>query len=65
MAIDYGRKRCGIAVTDTLRIVATGLTTVSTHELIDWVKRYIASEQVDEIVVGKPTTLRGLSLIHI
>jgi RNAse H domain protein, YqgF family len=59
MAIDYGRKRCGIAVTDTLRIVATGLTTVSTHELIDWVKRYIASEQVDEIVVGKPTTLRG------
>ena len=59
MAIDYGRKRCGIAVTDTLRIVATGLETVPTHKLIDFVKDYMSREQVDAIIVGKPTTLHG------
>lgn len=59
MAIDYGRKRCGIAVTDTLRIVANGLTTVPTHTLIDFVKNYIKTEPVDKILVGLPTTLRG------
>ena len=37
MAIDYGRKRCGIAVTDPLRIIATGLTTVSSNELLDFI----------------------------
>lgn len=59
LSIDFGRKRCGIAVTDTLRIVATGLTTVPTAQLIDFVKRYIFAEPVDCIVVGLPTTLRG------
>lgn len=59
MSIDYGRKRCGIAVTDTLRIVASGLTTVSTASLHDFVKDYVAREQVDAIIVGYPTTLRG------
>lgn len=59
LSIDFGRKRCGIAVTDTLRIVATGLTTVPTAQLIDFVKRYIVAEPVDCIVVGLPTTLRG------
>lgn len=59
MSIDYGRKRCGIAVTDTLRIVATGLTTVPSHTLVDFVKGYIAREPVDRIVVGLPTTLSG------
>lgn len=59
LSIDFGRKRCGIAVTDTLRIVATGLTTVATAQLIDFVKRYIVAEPVDRIVVGLPTTLRG------
>ena len=59
LSIDFGRKRCGIAVTDTLRIVATGLTTVPTAQLIDFVKRYIVAEQVDRIIVGLPTTLRG------
>ncbi len=59
MAIDYGRKRCGIAVTDTLRIVANGLTTVPTHTLIDFVKNYIKTEPVDKILVGLPTTQRG------
>ena len=59
LSIDYGRKRCGIAVTDPLRIVANGLTTVNTSSLIDYVKDYVAREQVDTIVVGYPTTMRG------
>lgn len=59
LAIDYGRRRCGIAVTDPLRIVATGLTTVSSASLLDFLKTYLASEQVDTIVVGYPRTLRG------
>lgn len=59
MSIDFGRRRCGIAVTDPLRIVANGLTTVATASLMDFVKGYIARETVDRIVVGLPTTLRG------
>lgn len=59
LSIDFGRKRCGIAVTDPLRIVANGLTTVPTANLIDFIKNYISSEQVDRIIVGHPTTLRG------
>jgi putative Holliday junction resolvase len=59
MAIDFGRKRCGIAVTDTLRIVANPLETVATNELIEFVKKYIAGEKVDAIVVGKPKNLNG------
>lgn len=59
LAIDYGRKRCGIAVTDTLRIIANGLTTVATGELIEFVKRYMSTEPVDRVIVGYPTTLRG------
>lgn len=59
MSIDYGRKRCGIAVTDVMRIVANGLTTVPTHTLIDFVKNYVAKEPVDAIIVGRPTTMRG------
>lgn len=54
MAIDYGRKRCGIAVTDTLQIIANGLTTVSASELIDFIRKYTAQEPVELIVVGKP-----------
>lgn len=59
LSIDFGRKRCGIAATDSLRIVANGLTTVPTAQLIDFVKRYIVAEPVDRIIVGLPTTLRG------
>ena len=59
MAIDYGRKRCGVAVTDTLRIVATALATVPSGELIKFVKEYMGREQVDEIIVGLPKTLSG------
>ena len=59
LSIDYGRKRCGIAVTDVLQIVATGLTTVATHTLVEFVKNYVEKEEVDRIVVGLPTTMRG------
>lgn len=59
LAIDYGRRRTGIAVTDPLRIVATGLTTVPSHQLSTFLKEYIAREPVDGIVVGYPTDMRG------
>lgn len=59
LAIDFGRKRCGIAVTDALRIVANPLETVDTSQLIAFVKQYIAREKVDGIVVGKPKNLNG------
>ena len=54
LAIDYGTKRTGIAVTDELQIIASGLTTVSTPELITFLKDYISKEAVDKIVVGLP-----------
>lgn len=59
LAIDYGRKRCGVAVTDVLRIVATGLATVSTSSLMAYVKEYVAREKVDAIIVGLPRNLKG------
>lgn len=54
LAIDYGSKRTGIAVTDPERIIATGLTTVETPKLVDFLKGYCAKEQVDIFVVGEP-----------
>ena len=54
LAIDYGRKRCGIAVTDVERIIATGLTTVEAHRLLDFLKDYCQKEPVDVFVVGEP-----------
>lgn len=59
LGIDYGRKRTGIAVTDPLQIVANSLATVPTHTLLDYLKNYVASEQVESIVVGQPTQLNG------
>lgn len=59
LAIDYGKRRCGIAVTDPARIVATALATVDTRELISFVKDYVTREKVDTIVVGWPTQLDG------
>lgn len=59
LAIDYGRKRCGIAVTDPLRIVANGLTTVATAKLCDFVTDYVKREEVDAVIVGLPKTLAG------
>ena len=59
MAIDYGKKRCGIAATDTLQLVANGVTTVATGKLIDFIKAYVGNEDVERIIVGYPTTMRG------
>lgn len=59
LAIDYGTKRTGIAVTDVLRIIATPLETVATQELINFLKAYLQKETVDEFVVGMPKTLKN------
>ncbi len=59
MAIDYGRKRCGIAVTDPLRIIANGLANVPAHELLAFIQNYIKTEQVDVIVVGEPKDMHN------
>ena len=59
LAIDYGRKRTGLAVTDMLRITANPLLTVETKDLLDWLKGYFANEQVDEVVIGHPTQMNG------
>jgi putative Holliday junction resolvase len=57
LAIDYGTKRTGIAVTDPLRIIATALDTVPTADLLAFLKIYLQKETVDEFVVGMPKTL--------
>jgi putative Holliday junction resolvase len=59
LSIDYGTKRCGIAVTDPLKMIATGLTTVHSKDIIDWLKKYMEKEAVETIVVGEPKDLRG------
>jgi|SRR6185437_4410590 len=57
LCIDYGKKRTGIAVTDPLQIIATGLTTVDTYELISFLKNYFLREEVELIVIGEPKNL--------
>jgi putative Holliday junction resolvase len=59
LSIDYGRKRTGLAVTDSLQIIASGLATVSTSELFDWLQAYIAKEPVERIVIGEPRQMNG------
>ena len=59
LAIDYGRKRCGIAVTDALQIIANGLPTVPTHQLMDFLKEYCGREEVEMIIVGEPRQMDG------
>ena len=54
LAIDYGGKRTGIAVTDPLQIIATGLTTIESKELIPFLKKYFLSEEVELIIIGLP-----------
>lgn len=61
VAIDYGAKRCGIAVTDESQIIASGLTTVSTNQLIPWLVDYVAQEHVALFIVGEPKRLHGVS----
>ncbi len=54
LALDYGKKRTGVAVTDPLQIIATALDTVDSKELIGYLKRYIAQEPVEKVLVGYP-----------
>ena len=59
LAIDYGTKRCGIAVTDTLQIIATGLETVPTHTLFTFLELYFSKEEVVCLLVGNPKKLNN------
>ena len=59
MAIDLGRKRSGIAVTDPLQIIANGLTTVESHKLVDFVLNYVQQEEVERIVIGEPKDMKN------
>lgn len=57
IAIDYGLKRTGIAVTDPLQIIATGLTTIESPKLIEFLKVYFEKEAVEKIIIGEPKNL--------
>ena len=57
LSIDYGKKRTGLAVTDPLKIIATGLTTVETPKLMAYLKEYIQKEGVEEVIIGMPTNM--------
>jgi putative Holliday junction resolvase len=59
LALDFGKVRTGIAITDELQLIASGLTTVATKELIPFLKNYIDKENVDKIVVGEPKQMNN------
>ncbi|WP_291153077.1 Holliday junction resolvase RuvX [Flavobacterium sp. UBA7680] len=59
LSIDYGQKRTGIAVTDEMQIIASGLTTIPTHTLVDFLKDYFAKEKVEAVLIGEPKQMNG------
>lgn len=59
IAIDYGKARCGVAATDDMKIIASGLDTLETRSLMDFLKKYVVENRVEEVVVGLPTDLKG------
>lgn len=59
LAIDFGQKRCGLAVTDPLQIIANALETVPTHLCIEFIKKYCQKDKVDNIVIGDPKTMKN------
>ena len=59
LAVDFGKKRCGLAATDDLRIIASSLDTVETSVLMEYLKKYFEKNTVDEVVIGLPTDLKG------
>lgn len=59
LAIDYGKKRCGLAATDDLQMIASGLDTVETLFLIEYLKKYFSQNEVETIVLGLPIDLKG------
>jgi len=68
LSIDYGTKRCGIAVTDPLKMIASGIDTVASHELMKFLESYFKKEDVECVVVGKPLQMDDTpseSFIHV
>jgi len=68
LAIDYGVRRTGIAVTDELQLIASGLTTVNTKELLSFLKKYVNDESVELFVIGEPKQMNNTaseSEVHI
>ncbi len=59
ICLDYGRKRTGVAVTDPLKIIASGKDTVPTHVIREYLRSYFAGEEIDRLIIGYPKTLRG------
>ncbi|SFJ43104.1 Holliday junction resolvase RuvX [Myroides guanonis] len=59
LSIDFGKKRTGIAITDELQIIASGLTTVETKVLLPFLKDYFAKENVERVVIGEPKRLNN------
>jgi len=59
IAFDYGTKRIGIAVTDPLQIIATGLDTIHPKDIIDYLKKYLLTEEVEAFVIGNPKQMDG------
>ena len=59
LAIDYGKKRTGLAVTDPLQIIASPLETVQTHQLMNYLKKYLEKENVEAFVIGMPKNLQN------
>ncbi|RCH54729.1 Holliday junction resolvase RuvX [Mucilaginibacter hurinus] len=68
MAFDYGTKRIGIAVTDPLQIIATGLDTIHPNQIVDFLKKYLLTEQVERFIVGEPKQMDNTpsqSAVHV
>lgn len=59
LAIDYGKKRTGIAVSDPLQIIANGLTTVETHQLFEFLKSYFEKEKIEKVIIGLPKQMNN------
>ena len=59
LAVDFGKKRCGLAATDDLRIIASGLDAVETSVLMEYLRKYFEKNSVDEVVIGLPMDLKG------
>jgi putative holliday junction resolvase len=59
LAIDYGQKRTGIAITDDFQIIASGLTTIASETTIDFLKNYFEKEKVEKVLLGKPIQMNG------
>lgn len=59
LALDYGKVRTGIAVTDEIQLIASGLTTVETPKLFDFLKKYMSKEEIERIIIGEPKQMNG------